>query len=292
MMFGQPGTSPPDNERTYRLNSADLVVPNQDAWRLMYDFNAIHQVYDTLPCDSPLAMRAMYAANEIMNVFQEGKLESIGPCRKVAEEILGSNWEKEIASESVKAEKQTGTLWGVGHWLVPLVMTKSDADVHSHIDTAWLWPFSVTQQKSARSWSTQVDLMDRYPEHRFSATQAQQFKWVEQLYPSLFARIKEKISKGTFQPLGATWVEMDTNMPSGEALVRQFLYGQRYYESRFGFRSNTFVLPDTCGSLCFPGSGKWIAYINAVGYSSQLPQLCRLAGAQNFFTQKLSWNSM
>ena len=123
---------------------------------------------------------------------------------------------------------------------------------HSHIDTAWLWPFSVTQQKSARSWSTQIDLMDRYPEHRFSATQAQQFKWVEQLYPTLFSRIKEKVVEGTFQPLGATWVEMDTNMPSGEALIRQFLYGQRYYKSRFGFRSNTFVLPDTC-MLLIPG---------------------------------------
>ncbi|RYH23034.1 hypothetical protein EON65_18355 [archaeon] len=97
----------------------------------------------------------------------------------------------------------------------------------SHIDTAWLWPFSVTQQKSARSWSTQLDLMNRYPEHRFSATQAQQFKWLEELYPELFDKIKERVAEGKFQPLGATWVEMDVNMPSGESLVRQFLYGQR-----------------------------------------------------------------
>lgn len=158
--------------------------------------------------------------------------------------------------------------------LVSGVPSRQVADLSSHIDTAWLWPFSVTQQKSARSWATQCDIMDRYPEHRFSATQAQQFKWTEELYPTLFARIKEKVSEGSFQPLGATWVEMDTNMPSGEALCRQFLYGQRYYESRFGHKSNTFVLPDT------------------FGYSSQLPQICRLAGAHNFFTQKLSWNSI
>jgi alpha-mannosidase len=63
-------------------------------------------------------------------------------------------------------------------------------------------------------------------------------------------------------------------VPSGEALVRQFLYGQRYFESRFGSRSKTFVLPDT------------------FGYSSQLPQISRLAGAPNFFTQKISWNIM
>lgn len=70
---------------------------------------------------------------------------------------------------------------------------------HSHIDTAWLWPFSVTQQKVARSWSTQVDLMNRYPEHRFSCTQAQQFKWLEQLYPVTFDAVKEKVKDGRFR---------------------------------------------------------------------------------------------
>ncbi|OCF58446.1 alpha-mannosidase [Kwoniella mangroviensis CBS 10435] len=258
-MFGINDMDPPDPNRYYRLNSADLVVPNMEAWRLMWDFNAIHQVYNTLPDDSPLSKHSLYVANEIMNVFKRGSLESVGKCRRLAEEILGKGWEKQVGKDSEDADKQKGTLWGVGH---------------CHIDTAWLWPFSVTQQKSARSWSTQCDLIDRYPEHRFSATQAQQFKWTEELYPTLFARIKSKVSKGSFQPLGATWVEMDTNMPSGEALVRQFLYGQRYYESRFGFRAKTFVLPDT------------------FGYSSQLPQISRQAGAPNFFTQKLSWNSI
>ena len=114
-MFGQDR---PDNESFYTINSADLVVPNQDAWRLMWDFDTLHQIYNTLPDDSSLAMRAMWAANEIMNVFQEGKLESIAPCRKVAEMILGADWEKEIASESDKAASQKGTLWGVGHWYV------------------------------------------------------------------------------------------------------------------------------------------------------------------------------
>ncbi|WWD20554.1 hypothetical protein CI109_105030 [Kwoniella shandongensis] len=258
-MFGINNMDPPDQNRYYKLNSADLVVPNQEAWRLMWDFDAIHQIYNTLPGDSALAKKAQWVANEIMNVFERGSLESVAKGRKLAETILGKDWEKHVAEDSKDAEKQKGTLWGVGH---------------CHIDTAWLWPFSVTQQKSARSWSTQIDLIDRYPEHRFSATQAQQFKWLEELYPTLFQRLKEKVSEGTFQPLGATWVEMDTNMPSGEALVRQFLYGQRYYESRFGFRSETFVLPDT------------------FGYSSQLPQISRQAGAHNFFTQKLSWNSI
>lgn len=116
--------------------------------------------------------------------------------------------------------------------------------------------------------------MDRYPEHRFAVSQAQQYKWLKTYYPALFDRVKSKVKQGVFQPIGGSWVEHDTNMPSGESLVRQFLLGQRFFQSHFGERSNTFWLPDT------------------FGYSSQLPQLCRGAGMSRFFTQKLSWNNI
>lgn len=76
--------------------------------------------------------------------------------------------------------------------------------------------------------------MDRYPEHRFVASQAQQFAWLELDYPSLFQKIQAKVKEGQFQPIGACWVEMDCNLPSGEALCRQFLFGQRYFKSKFG----------------------------------------------------------
>jgi alpha-mannosidase len=154
-----------------------------------------------------------------------------------------------------------------------------------------LWPYRVTQQKVARSWSTQVDLMERYPEHRFVASQAQQFKWLEQvhchvsshydlsahfhthvqLYPPLFDRVKAKIQSGQFHAIGGSWVENDANMPSGEALARQMIFGQRYFESRFGKRCDTAWLPDT------------------FGLTGALPQLIRGAGMDYFFTQKLSW---
>jgi alpha-mannosidase len=116
--------------------------------------------------------------------------------------------------------------------------------------------------------------MDRYPEHRFAVSQAQQYKWLKEYYPYVFDRVKSKIKEGRFQPIGGSWVEHDTNMPSGESLVRQFLYGQRFFESNFGERCQTFWLPDT------------------FGYSSQLPQICRLSGMTRFFTQKLSWNNI
>jgi alpha-mannosidase len=142
------------------------------------------------------------------------------------------------------------------------------------LDTCWLWPWAETKRKVARSWSNQCDLMDRYPEHRFTASQAVQYKWLQEFYPALYDRVKAKVKERKFQPIGGSWVEHDTNMPGGESLIRQFLYGQRFFESHFGERCTTFWLPDT------------------FGYSGQLPQLCRLAGMSRFFTQKLSWNNI
>lgn len=92
-----------------------------------------------------------------------------------------------------------------------------------------------------------------------------------QLYPPLFDRVKEKVMEGKFHLVGGAWVENDANMPSGEALIRQFLYGQRYFETRFGRRCDTAWLPDS------------------FGLTGSLPQLIRGAGMKYFFTQKLSW---
>lgn len=240
-----------------QLRSADIVVPRMAAWRLLWDFRTIKDLARELPDDSPLGNKCMEVANRILNVYRGPDLATIEPAREIAQEILGKDWEK--SGDKVYDEpKPNDTLsWGIGN---------------CHIDTAWLWPYSATMQKTARSWSTQVDLMNRYPEHRFVASQAQQFKWLEQQHPLLFSEIKQKIQEGKFLPIGGSWVESDTNMPSGEALCRQFLYGQRYFKSRFGSYCRTYWLPDS------------------FGYSSQLPQLARLAGCDFFFTQKLSWS--
>ncbi len=192
-----------------------------------------------------------------MDAFIAGKgtHESIVEGRKIARRYLGDS----VDSSKVYDTDTQPIVYAIGH---------------CHIDTCWLWPWAETKRKIARSWANQCDLMDRYPEHRFTCSQAQQYKWLEQLYPALYDRVKANVKKGTFQPVGGSWVEHDTNMPSGESLVRQFVYGQRFFESHFGERCRTFWLPDT------------------FGYSSQLPQLCRLAGMTSFFTQKLSWNNI
>ncbi|OJA11450.1 hypothetical protein AZE42_08844 [Rhizopogon vesiculosus] len=261
-MFGVPWNgdtiAPPDMNRYFSLASADLVVPNQDAWHLMWDFTTLREIADTLPGNTVLQNKALVTANKIMNAFTSGDPENVNRMRGIAEDVFGKGWQAKgdkIYNEGPKSAQVVGISY-------------------CHIDTAWLWPYSVTQQKTARSWSTQLDLMERYPEHRFACSQAQQFKWLEEQYPPLFERIKKKVASGQFHLIGGSWVENDGNMPSGEALVRQFLYGQRYFESRFGKRCDTAWLPDS------------------FGLTAAYPQLIREAGMKYFFTQKLSWNNI
>lgn len=102
--------------RMYKLNSADLAAPNLEAWALMYDFQALQQLSQHLPSDSVLANKAQYVANEIINVFREGDVTSLKDCRKTAEEVLGKGWDAKLEKEAENGDKQSGTLWGVGHW--------------------------------------------------------------------------------------------------------------------------------------------------------------------------------
>jgi len=258
-MFGNaPGgdsIQPPDPNRYFQLSRAEIVAVNVQARALRIDIWVIGDAARELPEDSWEQHKALKVATSIIDTFEVGNQDSIVKCRKIAQEYLGEN----VDSAKVYATGTEPIVYGIGN---------------CHIDTCWLWPWAETKRKVARSWSNQCDLLDRYPEHRFACSQAQQFKWLKQYYPYVFDRVKAHVRKGNFQTIGGSWVEHDTNMPSGESLVRQFLYGQRFFESNFGERCRTFWLPDT------------------FGYSAQLPQLCRLAGMSRFFTQKLSWNNI
>ncbi|WP_226966005.1 alpha-mannosidase [Tessaracoccus defluvii] len=145
---------------------------------------------------------------------------------------------------------------------------------HAHIDSAWLWPSRETVRKVTRTYSNVVDLLDRDPDAVFASSSAQHFAWVQKGDPDLFERIRAYVAEGRFVPVGNTWVECDVNMPSGESLARQLLYGTRFFEREFGVRSEVGWLPDSFG---YPGS---------------LPQLLRRAGIRWFFTQKMCWNDV
>ncbi|MBM2623589.1 alpha-mannosidase [Actinoplanes sp. LDG1-06] len=143
---------------------------------------------------------------------------------------------------------------------------------HAHLDSAWLWPTRETVRKAARTFSNVLTLMDDDPGFVFAASSAQQFAWVKQFYPELFDRIRARVQEGRLIPVGGMWVESDTNMPGGEALVRQFLLGQNFFQREFGVLSRETWLPDS------------------FGFTPALPQIALGAGTDSFLTQKLSWN--
>ncbi|WP_440115395.1 alpha-mannosidase [Paenibacillus sp. QZ-Y1] len=142
----------------------------------------------------------------------------------------------------------------------------------SHIDIAWLWPVRETVRKSSRTFSTMCTLMEEYPEFVYSQSQPQLYAFVKEHYPELYERIKARIAEGRWELVGGMWVEPDLNIPSGESLVRQMLYGQNFYQEEFGKRSNIEWLPDT------------------FGYCASLPQMLKLADIPYFMTTKLNWN--
>ncbi len=143
---------------------------------------------------------------------------------------------------------------------------------HSHIDLAWLWPLRETVRKGARTFATALMMLQRDSDYVFGASQPQLYQWIKQFYPLLFERIKPWVREGRWETLGAMWVEADTNLPGGEALVRQILYGKRFFKQEFDQDINLLWLPDS------------------FGFNGALPQMMKKAGLDYFCTIKLSWN--
>lgn len=143
---------------------------------------------------------------------------------------------------------------------------------HTHIDVAWLWRLKHTREKVQRSFSTVLRLMEQYDEYVFLQTQPQLYKFIKEDCPELYAKIKEKVAEGKWEPDGGMWVEADCNLASGEALVRQFLHGIRFFETEFGKKCEYLWLPDV------------------FGYSWALPQILKQCELSTFMTTKISWN--
>lgn len=143
---------------------------------------------------------------------------------------------------------------------------------HTHIDVAWLWRLRQTREKAGRSFATVLKLMEEYPEYKFMSSQAQLYAFVKEDYPEVYEGIKKMIAAGRWEVEGSMWVESDTNVTSGESLVRQFLVGKRFFKDEFGVDNKIMWLPDV------------------FGYSAALPQIMKKAGINYFMTTKISWN--
>ncbi len=143
---------------------------------------------------------------------------------------------------------------------------------HTHIDVAWLWRLRQTREKAGRSFATVLKLMEEFPEYKFMSSQAQLYEFVKEDYPEVFEGIKKMVKEGRWEIEGGMWVEPDTNVPSGESLVRQFLVGKRFFKENFGIDSKIMWEPDV------------------FGYSAALPQIIKKSGCDYFMTTKISWN--
>ena len=148
---------------------------------------------------------------------------------------------------------------------------------HGHLDMAWLWPLRETRRKSARTYARALNTIDQHPGYLYGTSQPQQLWWMKHHQPALFERIKEAVGAGRIELQGAFWVEPDTNLPSGESLVRQSLVGRRFLSEEFG------IAPDDM-RLC------WLP--DTFGYNGNLPQILRKSGMDWFQTIKLSWNKV
>ena len=143
---------------------------------------------------------------------------------------------------------------------------------HTHIDVAWWWTVEQTKEKTGRSFATVLKLMEEYPNYKFMSSQPQLYVFLKERYPELYGRIKERVKEKRWEPEGGMWVEADCNLTSGESLVRQFMYGKRFFKEEFGVDNRVLWLPDV------------------FGYSGALPQIMKKCGIDYFMTTKLAWN--
>ncbi len=143
---------------------------------------------------------------------------------------------------------------------------------NSHIDAAWLWPWTESVDVVRRTFSTALQLMDEYPQYTYTQSAAAYSDWIEQKYPAEFQQIVQRAKEGRWELVGGMWVEPDLNMPDGESLVRQLLIGKRYFKEKFGVDIRIGWNPDS------------------FGYTWQLPQIYKKSGVDYFVTQKMAWN--
>lgn len=233
--------------------SLTLVCINLPVYSLLHTVKTAHEAAKLLPERDMRRIRLERALEKTMDaLYTDEKALADGAQVSEAERQL-----VQVVSGVRDAEGLNGTMHLVGQ---------------SHIDVAWLWPVRETVRKVGRTFSTVCALMDRYPQFYYSQSQPQLYAFVKEQYPELFEKIRARVAEGRWELVGGMWVEPDLNLPGGESLARQILYGQGFYKQEFGRCSTIEWLPDT------------------FGYCASLPQLLKQAGIDYFMTTKLGWN--
>lgn len=205
------GPEAPDPERSYTISRCGLGVLDRVAHELLLDLGVLYDLSCNLPKGSQAAHSCLDAADRAINAIRIDDRNTYAKAQQITAACFGEleRW--------ADRSPLTHNIFAVGN---------------CHIDTAWLWPYWETRRKCCRSWVAQLRIAEECPGYTFAISQAQQLKWLKKDYPEVFEQVKRAVSgcgnKSKFSIVGSTWVEMDCNIPSGESLVRQFLYGQRF----------------------------------------------------------------
>ncbi|MEV0168603.1 alpha-mannosidase [Nonomuraea fuscirosea] len=231
----------------YRLGRMELAVFDKTVWELVMDLEVLGELMLELPADSGRRLEILRAVNRALDAVD---LQDVGGSAEAARaELTGV-----LSSPAVPSAHR---VTAVGH---------------AHIDSAWLWPLRETVRKVARTASNMTALLEDEPDFVFAMSQAQQWAWIKEHRPEVWAKVTKAVAAGRFVPTGGMWVESDTNMPGSEAMARQFVHGKRFFIDEFGVDNEEVWLPDT------------------FGFAAGLPQIIKAAGAKRLLTQKISWS--
>lgn len=231
----------------YVLTTMDVCAFNQNVFDYLMDLETVTSLMRELKDDDPRYWQLAKALQRSLNTYDERDIAgTLEPAKEKLAGVLS-----EPAYSSVIHHVAVG---------------------HAHIDSAWLWPVRETHRKVARTVSNVLALMDEDPDFTYAMSSAQQYAWLEQEHPDLFARMLQRIKEGRFIPVGGMWVESDNMLPTGESLIRQITFGMRYFREHLGVEPKGLWLPDS------------------FGYCGAWPQIARRAGFEWFLTQKISWN--
>ncbi len=224
------------------------------SWQLYQLMQTLLEVYLTLNENDPASYALLTRLNTAYNMLD-----------------LREGWQGEGYTDSAQAAYeylQTHLTDGLTGGNRPQITVSG----HAHLDIGWMWPYWRTRQKIAHTISNVLRLMERYPNYHYSQSQPQVLQWLKEDVPELYARVKQRIAEGRFEPVGAMWVEADCNLTSGESLIRQIMHGTRFWQQEFGVKPRHIWLPDV------------------FGYSAALPQIMRGCDIPVFMTTKISWN--
>ncbi len=253
-----PGCMPFENtgrtEFRFTYNGADICIKDYEVQEYYFDLKTLWQLTEALPQNSFMRAKAI---NALLKVYENVPTATDDiPFEKVVEGLRKS---KDVIKEALAAKNGDSA-------------PEAAIIGHSHMDTAWLWHVGETVKKCARTYANQLNLMQQYPEYKFIQSSACHSDMIRKYYPELFEDIKKAVAQGRYEPNGGVWVECDCNITSGESMIRQFLWGQRFTRKHFGYTSNCFWLPDT------------------FGYSAAIPQIMKGCAVDYFLTTKISWN--